>query len=80
MDPTLTIAIVVICPQLAGLGALALQLRSHIRYQRQRHRTLVTLASRLPTDMLLELDGLDCDSNGLRLRTCGEQYRQEHHV
>jgi hypothetical protein len=65
--------------QLTRLGALALRLRSRTRYQTQQHRTLMTLASRLPPTMLLELDDPHGDGTQLRLRTA-DHNGQERHV
>lgn len=66
MDPTLPIVIVAAC---ANLVARLLRVHARARYVRRQHRTLLALAARLPSTMVVELADLAGDGTRLRLRT-----------
>lgn len=68
VNPTVAIIIVLVCVKLVPLVALTLRLWSQNRYHRRRQDTLVTLASRLPRDTLIEIDDFGGGGTWVRLR------------
>lgn len=78
MDPAVTVLAFLTFAQAARLGSLALQLHCNARRQRHQLDTLTALATRVSSDVLIELDA--GHGGRLRLRTSTKPFRQERHV